>query len=175
VTTERLLVHGGTVIDGSGGEPSVAADVLLADGIIAAVGTDRYGLICDSSFPTFLLGYWGRDRTRGERLPVPSVVKSLTSEAATAVGLNDRGLIRPGYKADLNLIEFDALTLHVPQVRHDPAPSAFHEFPHHPPDHGGQARWPRLRTAADRPAPALHRPTPPGARPRTRPAAGRPR
>jgi N-acyl-D-aspartate/D-glutamate deacylase len=82
-------------------------------------GGAHYGLICDSSFPTFLLSFWGRDRTKGERLPVPSIVKSLTSEAAAAVGLDDRGLIRPGYKADLNLIDFDALTLHVPRVRHD--------------------------------------------------------
>ncbi|HEY3881714.1 MAG TPA: amidohydrolase family protein, partial [Trebonia sp.] len=82
-------------------------------------GGAHYGLICDSSYPTFLLSYWGRDRTKGERLPVPFIVKSLTSDAAAAVGLNDRGLVRPGYKADLNLIDFDTLNLHVPQVRHD--------------------------------------------------------
>ena len=106
------------IIDGSL-EPALAMMKSPATIIGLGDGGAHYGLICDSSFPTFLLSYWGRDRTKGERLPVPSIVKSLTSDAAAAVGLNDRGLVRPGYKADLNLIDFDALTLHVPQVRHD--------------------------------------------------------
>jgi N-acyl-D-aspartate/D-glutamate deacylase len=82
-------------------------------------GGAHYGLICDSSFPTFLLSYWGRDRTRGQRLPIPFIVKSLTSDTAKAVGLNDRGLVRPGYKADLNVVDLDRLALHVPSVQHD--------------------------------------------------------
>jgi N-acyl-D-amino-acid deacylase len=106
------------IIDGSL-EPALTMMKSPATIIGLGDGGAHYGLICDSSFPTFLLSYWGRDRTKGERLPVPSIVKSLTSEAATAVGLTDRGLVRPGYKADLNLIDFEALTLQVPRVRHD--------------------------------------------------------
>jgi N-acyl-D-aspartate/D-glutamate deacylase len=66
-----------------------------------------------------MLAYWGRDRTKGEKLSVPFIVKSLTQDTAHAVGLDDRGLLKPGYQADLNLIDFDALQLHVPTVAHD--------------------------------------------------------
>jgi N-acyl-D-aspartate/D-glutamate deacylase len=106
------------IIDGSL-EPALTMMKSPATIIGLGDGGAHYGLICDSSFPTFLLSYWGRERSRGERLPLPSIVKSLTSDPAAAVGLNDRGLIRAGYKADLNLIDFDSLTLHMPQVRHD--------------------------------------------------------
>jgi N-acyl-D-aspartate/D-glutamate deacylase len=106
------------IIEGSL-EPALAMMKSPATIIGLGDGGAHYGLICDSSFPTFMLSYWGRDRTKGERLPVPSIVKALTSEAATAMGLHDRGLIKPGYKADLNLIDFDALTLRMPQVRYD--------------------------------------------------------
>jgi N-acyl-D-aspartate/D-glutamate deacylase len=106
------------IIDGSL-EPALAMMKSPATIIGLGDGGAHYGLICDSSFPTFMLSYWGRDRTKGERLPVPSIVKALTSEAATAMGLHDRGLIKPGYKADLNLIDFEALTLRMPQVRYD--------------------------------------------------------
>ena len=106
------------IIDGSL-EPALAMMKSPATIIGLGDGGAHYGLICDSSFPTFMLSYWGRDRTRGERLSVPFIVKSLTSETAAAVGLHDRGLVKPGYKADLNLIDFGALTLDVPTVRYD--------------------------------------------------------
>ena len=77
------------------------------------------GTICDGSDPTFMLTYWVRDRIRGERLPVEQVVKWLSLDTARTVGLNDRGLIAPGYKADLNVIEPDRLHLHAPEVVHD--------------------------------------------------------
>lgn len=82
-------------------------------------GGAHYGLLCDASYPTYLLAHWGRDRTRGARLSLPWIVRSLSRETAAAVGLLDRGLIRPGYKADLNVIDFDALRLHMPRVVHD--------------------------------------------------------
>lgn len=82
-------------------------------------GGAHYGLICDASFPTFMLSYWGRDRTRGERLPLSRIVKSLSRDTAAAVGLHDRGLIAPGWKADINVLDFDALRVNVPTVRYD--------------------------------------------------------
>jgi N-acyl-D-aspartate/D-glutamate deacylase len=106
------------IIDGSL-EPALAMMKSPATIIGLGDGGAHYGLICDSSFPTFMLSYWGRDRTRGERLTVPFIVKSLTCDTAAAVGLHDRGLVKPGYKADLNLIDFDALSLDVPSVRYD--------------------------------------------------------
>jgi N-acyl-D-aspartate/D-glutamate deacylase len=77
------------------------------------------GTICDGSHPTFMLTHWVRDRTRGERLPLATAVKLLSRDGARAVGLLDRGLIAPGYKADLNLIDFGRLRLHAPEVARD--------------------------------------------------------
>ena len=77
------------------------------------------GVMCDATYSTFMLTHWARDRTRGEKLPLPYVIKSLTRDTAKVVGLNDRGLIAPGYRADLNVIDFDRLTLGMPKVVHD--------------------------------------------------------
>lgn len=82
-------------------------------------GGAHYGYICDASFPLYLLSYWGRDRTRGDRIDLPTLVKWQTADAAATVGLLDRGLLKPGYKADLNIIDFDNLKLHKPRVVHD--------------------------------------------------------
>ena len=77
------------------------------------------GTICDGSYPTFMLTHWGRDRTRGERLPLPWIVNALTRKPAQAVGLMDRGLLAPGYKADLNVVDLDGLHLFGPEVAYD--------------------------------------------------------
>lgn len=77
-------------------------------------GGAHCGMICDRSFPTSMLTHWTRDRTRGEKLPIGWVVKAQTRETAEAVGLLDRGVIAPGYKADLNIIDYGRLTLHRP-------------------------------------------------------------
>ena len=77
------------------------------------------GTICDGSYPTFMLTYWVRDRTRGERVPLAHVTKWLSHDTARAVGLLDRGVIAPGYKADLNVIDLDRLRLHAPEVVYD--------------------------------------------------------
>ncbi len=82
-------------------------------------GGAHCGMICDGSYPTFMLTHWVRDRQRGERLALPLVVKWLSHDTAAAVGLHDRGQIAPGYKADLNLIDFDRLRLSPPEVVHD--------------------------------------------------------
>jgi len=82
-------------------------------------GGAHCGTICDGSYPTFMLTHWVRDRTRGERLSLPLVVKWLTHDTAQAVGLLDRGIIAPGYKADLNVIDLNRLVLHAPEVAHD--------------------------------------------------------
>jgi len=81
-------------------------------------GGAHYGMICDASFPTFMLTHWVRDRAKG-RLPLEWVVNALSREPARAVGLHDRGVIAEGFKADLNVIDLDRLKLHKPGVRHD--------------------------------------------------------
>jgi N-acyl-D-aspartate/D-glutamate deacylase len=76
------------------------------------------GLISDGSFPTFLLTHWARDRDR-DLLPLEWLVKRQTADTARLVGLNDRGTIEPGMKADVNVIDFDALVLRPPEIVHD--------------------------------------------------------
>ncbi len=82
-------------------------------------GGAHVGMICDASFTTYMLTHWTRDRSRGEKLDLPWVVRALTREPAQAVGLMDRGLIKPGYRADLNVIDHGGLTLHRPRIVHD--------------------------------------------------------
>jgi len=77
------------------------------------------GTICDGSYPTFMLTHWVRDRTRGERLPLPWVVQAMTQRTACALGLFDRGVLAPGYKADLNVFDLDRLRLHPPEITRD--------------------------------------------------------
>ena len=81
-------------------------------------GGAHYAAICDASYPTFLLTYWTRDRDV-PRLSIPQAVRALTSRPAETMGLRDRGRIAPGYKADINIIDLNALHLHAPQVRYD--------------------------------------------------------
>ncbi|MCX8133802.1 MAG: amidohydrolase family protein [Roseococcus sp.] len=82
-------------------------------------GGAHVGYICDASAPTHMLTHWARDRARGGRLPVEFVVKRLSLDNARAIGLNDRGRIAPGLKADINLIDFDRLALRRPEMRYD--------------------------------------------------------
>ena len=82
-------------------------------------GGAHVGMICDGSFPTSNLTHWTRDRTRGPKLPIEQVVHMQTRRTAEAVGLYDRGLLVPGLRADLNVIDYDALALDAPEVRHD--------------------------------------------------------
>jgi N-acyl-D-aspartate/D-glutamate deacylase len=82
-------------------------------------GGAHCGLICDASFPTTMLAYWTRDRVRGPRLAFPEVVRMLSGANAEAMGLKDRGLLANGYKADINVIDYDALKLHRPEAVYD--------------------------------------------------------
>ena len=75
--------------------------------------------ICDGSLPTFMLTHWTRDRSRGKRLPLAWAVKALARDTALAVGLADRGLLAPGCKGDLNVIDLGRLSLDAPEVSYD--------------------------------------------------------
>lgn len=82
-------------------------------------GGAHCGLICDASMPTFLLTHWVRDRKRGERIPLEQAVRLQTANTAAVYGFRDRGTIEVGKKADLNVIDFDALHLHAPEMVFD--------------------------------------------------------
>src|SRR6201991_1224568 len=82
-------------------------------------GGAHCGIICDASFPTYLLTHWTRDRSRGDKLSIPFVVAAQSRKTALTVGLYDRGVIAPGYKADVNVIDYDRLHLHPPKVHYD--------------------------------------------------------
>jgi N-acyl-D-amino-acid deacylase len=82
-------------------------------------GGAHCGVICDASIPTFMLSHWARDRDRGEQLALELVVSKLTRQSAALYGFGDRGVIAPGYKADLNVIDFDGLALKLPELVFD--------------------------------------------------------
>lgn len=82
-------------------------------------GGAHCGVICDASLNTFMLTHWVRDRERGDRLPLEFSVKRQTSETADFFGFHDRGRLKPGLKADVNIIDFDALRLHHPHMVYD--------------------------------------------------------
>jgi N-acyl-D-aspartate/D-glutamate deacylase len=84
-----------------------------------ADGGAHVGTICDASFPTTMLTHWVRDRTRGERLPLPHVVAMQTSRTAAMAGLLDRGRLAPGMRADVNVIDLEGLTLRPPEISFD--------------------------------------------------------
>jgi N-acyl-D-aspartate/D-glutamate deacylase len=102
------------------GNLDVALEMLRHPHTILGLGDGgaHYGLISDSGYPTFMLSYWTRDR-EGERIELPSVVRALSAEPAAAVGLNDRGLLAVGYKADLNIIDHDHVRLRAPRIVRD--------------------------------------------------------
>lgn len=82
-------------------------------------GGAHCGVIADAGMASYILSYWGRDRTRGERLPLEYLVRKLSRDTAEAYGMNNRGLLTPGAKADINVIDFDALRLHRPEAVYD--------------------------------------------------------
>lgn len=82
-------------------------------------GGAHCGALCDASFPTTLIQHWGRDRTRGNKIPLEKLVHMQTQQTASQVGMLDRGVLKPGYKADVNVIDFEGLTIHEPTVVND--------------------------------------------------------
>lgn len=84
-----------------------------------ADGGAHYSLICDASFPTYYLQRWVRDAGEQDRIALPQAIAELTANPAAAVRMHDRGRLVVGLKGDLNVIDLDALTLHVPTIAYD--------------------------------------------------------
>jgi N-acyl-D-aspartate/D-glutamate deacylase len=108
------------ILNYADGNLDAAGEMLADDHTVVGLGDGgaHVGTICDASFPTTLLTLWGRDRTHG-RLPLPFLVHRQTAATARAVGLADRGVLAPGYRADLNVIDWEHLAARRPEVRHD--------------------------------------------------------
>ncbi len=103
------------------GDFNVVRQMIEDDATVMGLGDAgaHVGLICDGAGPTFLLKHWARDRRRGPGLPLEFLVRKQTRDAALVYGFKDRGLIAPGMKADLNIIDFEQLGLNVPEVVYD--------------------------------------------------------
>lgn len=103
------------------GNLDTVREMLLSEHTAPGLGDGgaHCGAICDASFPTYLLTHWARDRKRGEQLPLEFVVKRQTRDTAVLAGFLDRGLIQPGMKADINVIDFDQLSIRPPEIIYD--------------------------------------------------------
>jgi N-acyl-D-aspartate/D-glutamate deacylase len=103
------------------GDLSVVEEMLRHPNTVCGVADAgaHVGLICDASSPTSLLTHWGRDRTRGAKLPLETLVHKQTQATARVYGLADRGVLTIGKRADINIIDFDALQITQPRVVHD--------------------------------------------------------
>jgi N-acyl-D-aspartate/D-glutamate deacylase len=82
-------------------------------------GGAHCGVICDASMPTYLLTHWVRDRKRGARFPIEQIVMRQTRTTARLYGLEDRGVLAPGFLADVNVIDLDRLAIAVPEMVYD--------------------------------------------------------
>jgi N-acyl-D-aspartate/D-glutamate deacylase len=98
-----------------------AYEMLQHDCVVPGLsdGGAHVGMICDGSFPTTNIVHWTRDRTRGPKLPLEKMIKAQCRDTAETVGLYDRGVIARGYRADLNVIDYDRLKLKAPSVAYD--------------------------------------------------------
>ena len=92
-------------------------DMMLDPASVQGLGDGgaHSSIVCDASMTTYMLTHWVRDRTRGARLPLEYAVKRLTRDPAELYGLGDRGVLAPGKRADVNLIDFDRLALRYPE------------------------------------------------------------
>src|SRR6266550_3032430 len=101
-------------------------EMLTDSGTLLGLGDGgaHVAMIVDASAPTYMLTHWGRDRKRGPGLPLEYMVKRQTSETADFFGFHDRGRLQPGQRADINVIDFDRLRLHAPEIVNDLPPAA---------------------------------------------------
>ena len=103
------------------GNHDVIREMLLHPQAVSGLsdGGAHCGMICDASIPTFMLSHWTRDRSRGEKLPLEWIIKKQTHDTASLYGLSDRGTLQIGKRADINVIDYQALTLYGPKMVRD--------------------------------------------------------
>jgi N-acyl-D-aspartate/D-glutamate deacylase len=105
----------------AGGNLDVVREMISAPNSLIGLGDGgaHVGIMCDATATTYTLTHWTRDRGRGSLFPVSWGIKRLTADNAAAIGLNDRGLLRVGMKADINILDYDNLRLRSPEIAYD--------------------------------------------------------
>ncbi len=103
------------------GNHDTVREMNLSEGTVPGLsdGGAHCGVICDASYPTYMLTHWARDRDRGDRIPLEYLVQRQSRDTARQVGLEDRGTLEPGMLGDVNVIDFDGLTLRAPEMVFD--------------------------------------------------------
>ena len=127
VAYDLLLENGGRgilylpVTNYAAGNLDVVRDMIADPNTLIGLGDGgaHVGIMCDATATSYTLTHWTRDRGRGELFPVSWIVKRLTADNAAAIGLNDRGLVQVGKKADLNILDYDRLRLRGPEIVYD--------------------------------------------------------
>ena len=109
------------IINYADGDLSAVGEMMRDPNTIMGLGDGgaHVSIICDASAPTTMITHWTRDRSRGERVSLPWVIKRLSHDNARVLGLRDRGTLSVGAKADVNVIDYDRLAVHPPEVLYD--------------------------------------------------------
>lgn len=115
---ELLLL---TFFNYSDGDLGPSLEMIEHDQTVLSLGDGgaHCGIICDASLTTFMLAHWVRDRSRGPRVPLEQSIHRMTQHTAQLYGLLDRGVLAPGYKADVNIIDPEKVQLRRPEMAHD--------------------------------------------------------
>ncbi|SCW69868.1 N-acyl-D-aspartate/D-glutamate deacylase [Sphingobium faniae] len=124
---DLLLENGGEAIlfaaaqNYADGTFSASEEMMTRENSVVGLGDGgaHLGLICDASYPTTMIAHWARDRSRGRKLPLGKVIRMMTHDTSVAVGLRDRGVIAPGFKADINVIDYGSIALEKPHIVYD--------------------------------------------------------
>lgn len=105
----------------AGGNLDVVRDMIADPNTLIGLGDGgaHVGIMCDATATSYTITHWTRDRARGALFPLSWIIKRLTADNAAAIGLDDRGLLRTGMKADLNILDYDALRLRSPEIVYD--------------------------------------------------------
>jgi N-acyl-D-aspartate/D-glutamate deacylase len=105
----------------AGGNLDVVREMISAPNTLIGLGDGgaHVGIMCDATATSYTLTHWTRDRGRGSLFPVSWGIKRLTADNAAAIGLNDRGLLRAGMKADINILDYDNMRLRSPEIVYD--------------------------------------------------------
>jgi N-acyl-D-aspartate/D-glutamate deacylase len=127
VLYDLMLGHDGRellffpVLNYASGSAEPLREMLLHPRAVLGLGDGgaHCGIVCDASMTTFVLTHWVRDRRRGPRIPLERAVRMLTRDPAALYGLTDRGVLRPGAKADVNVVDLDRLQLRLPEMAFD--------------------------------------------------------